>query len=264
MSCPRTQDSRLAAERGFTLVELVIGMALTTVISLAAFGFLRFVTSDASRTTERVHVDQVARTTLERIMLELHSTCVTPSIAPIKPESTENVIKFVSESGEESAYSVVHKHEIIFSSAEGTLTEKVYASVPPPTGKAAPEYTFKETPSSTVLLLKGIKQSESSEGTKIPIFQYFRYYKEGDTTPEGSKTFNYGELNPTRMSATALKSESQKISKVTVSFTVTPEGKEGVSFNHDRPVPLEDSAVFRLAPSSEATSNTNLPCAPES
>ena len=46
---------------------------------------------------------------------------------------------------------------------------------------------------------------------------------------------------------------------MTVSFTLAPEGKESVSFNDDRPVALEDSAVLRLAPSSEKP-RPNLPC----
>ena len=43
-----------------------------------------------------------------------------------------------------------------------------------------------------------------------------------------------------------------------MSFTLAPEGKENVAFNHDRPVALTDSATFRLAPASETYDN--LPC----
>jgi prepilin-type N-terminal cleavage/methylation domain-containing protein len=247
----RFRAARLRGEHGFTMIELVIAMALTVVISAAAFSFLEFATGDATRITERVHIDQTARVALERIMLELHSACVAPSIVPIKEKSTENVLKFVSESGKESTFSTVHEHELIFTeptaSKRGTLVEKTYVS----TGGTSPNYTFSTTPSSTTLLVTGVEKSE-----KTPVFQYFRYYKDGD--PEAV----YGQIDPNRISQASLSKEaSEGVAKVTLTFTVAPEGKELATFNHDRPVALEDSAVFRLAPASE--SSDNVPCSPQ-
>ena len=266
MKPPQTSSQpSLASELGFTMVELLVAISMGIVISLAAFSFLGFATSDVSRINERVHIDQTARTTLENVMLELHSACVTPSVVPILPASTSASIKFISEAGTGSALSSVHEHEIVFEPAKGNvkgkLVENTYLNVPPPTGGEAPEYTFPTTVTTTKKLLTGVVESESG-GKKIPIFQYYRYYQAGDTIPTGHTTLPYGELYPKALSATELAKEAtvKKVVKVTMSFTLTPESTELATFNHDRPVPLEDSVVFRLAPAAESSSN--LPCSP--
>jgi type II secretory pathway pseudopilin PulG len=258
MSPLPTQPGHMRDEHGFTLMELLVSMVMMMVLILATFSFLQFTTEDASHITERVHVDQAGRTALERIMLELHSACVTTPVVPIQEKSTEKVIKFTSQSGKESAFATVDEREIIYTAAsgskEGTLEEKIY----PSTGAEKEGiYPFSTTASSTTKLLTGVEQTEYS-GAKTPVFQYYRYYKTGDTIPVGDSTLPYGELNPTPITGTLSKEEAEKTTKVTVSFTLAPEGKEGVAFNHDRPVALTDSAVLRLAPSSETYDN--LPC----
>jgi prepilin-type N-terminal cleavage/methylation domain-containing protein len=245
-------------EQGYTLVELLIAMALGLIVSLAAFSILEFTGSDVSRINNRAHVDQTGRVALEKIMLELHSACVAVTINPILPGSNENELKFISETSPlntnkepVSSLSTVRMHKIIYNKAEGTLTEKSWPST---AASVSPEYKFIEEAATEkkTKLLTGVKQTEST-----PIFQYYRYYQEGDT---GVKL---GQLNPSPMTAEALKkeTESEKVAKVTASLTLAPEGKEGAFAKGDQPVALEDSAIFRLTPSSEAAGNTNLPCA---
>jgi prepilin-type N-terminal cleavage/methylation domain-containing protein len=257
----RTAPRSLSGEHGYTLIELVVAMALGLVVSLAAFAFLQFSTSSVSRITERVHVDQTGRTALERMVLRLHSACVSPGVAPIQVKSNETTIKFLSEGGTESAFAHVHMHEITYTppsgETKGKLTESIYASTSEP-----PEYKFEKTAQSTTTLLTGVKQS-TFEGASIPVFRYYRYYHTGDTPPAEHATVPLGELNPKALSKAEMENEKETkdVAKVTIAFTLAPEGKETATFNHDRPVPLEDSIVFRVAPSSETA--INLPCSPE-
>ncbi len=257
----------LREERGFTLIELLVAMSLGILVSGIALSLLNFTTADVTRITERVHADQTGRVALEKLMLALHSSCLTAKSDPIKPESTTSKLRFVSETSAENehgepsaALSTIKLHEIIYTAGsgkiEGTLTEKSWTSkgVPP-----AYEFNEKETPT-TRTLLTGIEQTENAKKEILPVFRYYRYYRETD-----SKAV-LGELDPTPVVSGSEKlkeSEALGIAKVNVNFTALPEGKENrinTGLGGGRPVALEDSAILRLSPSSEE-SGSNLPCA---
>jgi prepilin-type N-terminal cleavage/methylation domain-containing protein len=269
-------DSRIAAlrsDRGFTLIELLVSMLIGLVVSLAAFAMLEFTTSDVSRITSRAHVDQTGRVALEKIMLQLHSACVAVSVTPIHEGSNAENIKFISETsplnGQSepvpvSSLSTVRLHEIVYNSTERTLTEKSYLNTGPET--AAGNYPFAKTASSTTKLLTGVKQTENSKKEFIPIFQYYRYYEKGDKGPKGETEPPYGELNPNALTGAGTpkeltETEAESVAKVTVSFTLAPEGHESIIAKGGQPIALEDSASFRLASPSEASTKPNGPCA---
>jgi prepilin-type N-terminal cleavage/methylation domain-containing protein len=258
----RTPIHPLRDEQGFTLIELLVSMIIGLVVCLAAFSILQFTTEDVSLTTERAHVTQTARIGLEKIMLELHSTCVDGEgfYHPIKAGSSGSELAFISETSPlnsenqpTSSLSKVHLHKIIFNEAKETLVEKSWTS-----HGEAPKYEFKETETPTeVTLLKNVKKTGST-----PIFQYYRYYQVGDTIPNGHTTIPYGVLYPEALGTTTslTEVEAEKVAKVTVAFTLAPESKESVFAKGYRPVNLEDSAVFSLEPSSENASDPNFPC----
>jgi prepilin-type N-terminal cleavage/methylation domain-containing protein len=256
---PHIGRERWRAQHGYTLMEVLIAMVIGVIVSLAAFSFLDFTSADVSRITERVHVTQTGRTAFEKIMLQLHSVCVAGEVNPIQEASGENVISFVSQYGTEASFPTVEQHVITYTPAsgpsEGTLTEKTFKST---SAESAGNYQFSTTPASSTPLLTGVRRTVR-EGKEVPIFQYFRYYRKGDKGPKGETEPPYGEIDPTPVMG-ELKKEAENIVKVTVSFTVTPTGKESATFNQDRPVAFEDSAVFRLAPPSSAAEHINSPC----
>ena len=67
----------LRDEHGFTLIELLVAMSLGILVSGIALSLLNFTTADVTRITERVHADQTGRVALEKLMLALHSSCLT-------------------------------------------------------------------------------------------------------------------------------------------------------------------------------------------
>jgi prepilin-type N-terminal cleavage/methylation domain-containing protein len=257
----------LRDERGFTLIELLVAMSLGIIVSGVALSLLNFTTADVTRITERVHADQTGRVALEKLMLALHSSCLTAKSDPIKPESTTSKLRFVSETSAENEYGepsaalpTIKLHEVTYmpgsGKTEGTLIEKSWTSKGVP-----PNYEFneKETPT-TRTLLTGIEQTENAKKEILPVFRYYRYYRESD-----SKAV-LGELDPTPVVSGSEKlkeSEALDVAKVSVNFTALPEGKENkinTELGGGRPVALEDSAILRLSTSSEASSS-NLPCA---
>ncbi|HZL48165.1 MAG TPA: prepilin-type N-terminal cleavage/methylation domain-containing protein [Solirubrobacteraceae bacterium] len=257
MSSADTFGIRLRGEHGYTLIELLVAMALGLIVSLAAFSLLEFTSSDVSRITGRVHVDQTGRVALEKIMLQLHSACVVQSVVPIQASSTAEKLRFISETSPlntknepTSSLSTVRLHEIAYSKAKGTLVEESWPST---SASKPPEYKFNELEPTKRTLLTSVEQTEA-----VPIFQYYRYWKEGDTGFQASE--DAGKLNPTSITAPFTEAEAKTIAKVTVNFTLAPEGHESSFAKGDRPVALEDSAIFRLAPSSEETGESNFPC----
>lgn len=258
---PRRSPANLADESGYTLIELLVSIVIGMIVILGAFAFLQFTSEDVARTTDRVHVDQTGRTQLERLMLELQSSCVAPSVTPIQVKSSSTVLRFISGTGSESSLKTVYLREVVYKpesgGTQGTLTETAYPSTS--TANNNGEYKFSGS-GTTTILMKGIRQTKEVEKGEAlrPIFQYFRYYQSTDAKPE------YGSLNETAVS-TAKPFETEKevenLTKVTVSFTLAPEGKEANTFAKDRPVAFEDSTVFRLASPSEAPNNPNQPCA---
>jgi prepilin-type N-terminal cleavage/methylation domain-containing protein len=266
MHMTQAHDSRRPAcvrdEHGFTLIEMLVSMLVATVITGAAFSFLIFTTEDVAHVTARVGVDQSGRVALQQMISELSSGCIAPNAQPIVSGSSASTLIFESEGGEQAAFPTVEKHEIIFtkgtSTTEGTLIEKAYVSTGTKevAGKTTHEYS--STPTTKKLLLKGISQTKYGSEEATPIFRYYRYYHEGDSPPAGDATVPYGEVDSTPVANPS--TEAANITKVTIAFTLAPEGKEVISFNHDRPVALEDSALFRLEPSSETPTVKNLPC----
>lgn len=256
--------ARLRSEdTGYTLIELLVSMVIGMIVIAGAFSFLQFTSEDVARTTDRIHVDQVGRTQLERLMLELQSSCTAPSVTPIQVKSSSTVLRFISGTGSESSVKTVYLREVVYTkesgSTQGTLVETAYPNTS--TVNSNGEYKFSAT-GTTTTLMKGIRQTkEVKSETPRPIFQYFRYYQKTDPEPK------YGSLNETAVS-TAKPFETEKevenLTKVTISFTLAPEGKEANTFGKDRPVAFEDSALFRLASPSEAPNNPNQPCANQS
>ncbi len=238
---------RLRDERGFTLIELLVAMIASVVVSAAALSILNISMGQTSRITDRVSADQRGRTAMEKIMLELHSSCVAPKTTPVEPGSEENKLLIVSDTGSEPSFATVTLHKIYLE--EEKVKEKyklVDASYQNTGAKQAPEWEFSGTASETQTLLTGVSRSINRETKKaIPIFQYYKY--------EGSKlseTPILGELEGKEAEATAA---------ITVSFAAAPSSERADKREGERSVNLSDTAVLRFSPAS--TSGANFPCA---
>jgi len=230
---------RLYDQRGFTLIELLVAMIAGLVVSFAAFAILNTSLSQSTRIADRTSADQRGRLAMEKIMLELHSSCIAAEVTPVEPKSTENKLRIISKTGAEAAFATVELHEIAFTEPEpgkGKLTDTSYTN----TGeKPAPNWAFSATPTRTQTLLTGVTKSSST-----PIFQYFKY--------EGSK------LSTTPLSGELEEKTAGEVAAITVSFTTAPESGTVGKVPGDRTVDLTDTAVLRFSPAS--STETNLSC----
>jgi len=237
---------RLRDERGFTLVELLVATMTGLIVSFAAFAILDVSLSQSTRIADRVSADQRGRIAMEKIMLELHSSCVAPKTTPVEPNSTANELLIVSERGNQAAFSEVTEHKIYLKEEKPGKYKLIDEWFPNTQGKPAPEWVFSSTASKTETLLTGVSRSINTTTKKeIPVFQYYKY--------ESSK------LSETPLETPLSEKEAEATAAITVSFTAAPESGTVGKIEGDRTVNLSDTAVLRFSPASP--SGSNFPCA---
>lgn len=226
-----------SAEHGFTLVEMLVAMVSGMVVILATLSVLDISISQSSRITERVDANQRGRLAMEKILLELHSSCIADPFTPVQPESTDTKLRFISQTGNEASFTTVTRHEIALNTGTGQLNDTIYVSNP----VEGTTMTFPATPTRTEVLLTGVSQSK--EGAKVlPVFSYYKYAG--------------GNLSTTEETIPLSKEDAEATAEVTVAFTVAPSSGRTAA---DRTVDLTNTAVLRYDPASAGGSNT--PCA---
>jgi prepilin-type N-terminal cleavage/methylation domain-containing protein len=239
--------SRLRDERGFTLIELLVALITSVVVSGAALSILNISMGQTSRIADRVSANQRGRIAMEKIMLELHSSCVAPKTTPVEPGSEENKVLIVSDTGSEPSFATVELHKIYLEEEKEKEKYKLVDASYLNTGaKQAPEWEFSGIASNTQTLLTGVSRSINRETKKaIPVFQYYKY--------EGSK------LSETPLSGELKEPLASEVAAITVSFTTAPSSKAKDKREGERSVNLSDTAVLRFSPAT--TSGVNFPCA---
>ncbi len=237
----------MRSERGFTLVELLVAMAVSIVVLMGILTLLEVTTRSNARIATRVQVNQLARTTLQRLMDELHSTCVAPNVLPVVAASNGytsdgNNLIFLQQTG--SAVSPTPDEHIV-SLSGGTLTERVYKVSATDPG-AAPNWNFQTTPASTTQLLTNVGAAQVGGSSQtVPPFQYFAY--DGAT------------LSSTPLATPLNATDAARTVALTASFSVAPASNGARDQN--AAVSVSDSVVLRLSPASEAATEVNPPCA---
>ena len=127
-----SRDRSIASERGITMVEMMVSVALGMIVILGIFALTEVAIRSSARTAARVDADQRARPVLQRLIDELHSTCIGPEAGPILAGSDDNEISFLHQTG--SAVGPTPDRRVVTLTGS-TLSESVY----PSTGGEAPE-----------------------------------------------------------------------------------------------------------------------------
>lgn len=236
----------LHGEHGFTLVEMLVAMVTGMVVILATLSILDISISQSSRISERVDADQRGRLAMEKILLELHSSCIASGVIAVEQGSTPTSIRFISQTGPEAFFTSVTRHVISLNTETGNLTDASYLSTNT-ASELGTSWKFAEAPTSTQTLLTGVTQ-QSLEGTTVPLFKYFQY--------EG------GNLSATPLNTPLSLVDAENAVEVTVSFRVAPSFTAyhaSAGTQTDRGVDLSNSVVLRFDPAS--ATGGNEPCA---
>ncbi len=235
-------------ERGLTLIEMLVAVVSGVVVMMALFAIMDFSINQSGRIADKVDADQQGRIALEKIALEMHSSCIAASVTPVQPGSDDKSIQFISVPGSQAYHATAELHYIHVTESN-ELVDDTYQS----NGGEPPAWTFppvSSEPSAHQVLLNSVSQTQTGEpASTVPIFNYYRYYTSTDKAPV------LGEINPTPMGPELNESEAQSTAEVTVSFTANPTSGNTAA---NRSANLSDSILLRFNPTA-ATSN-NAAC----
>ena len=209
-------------ERGFTLVELLVGIAAGMVVASALFTILDVTLHQTTRTFSRVDATQRARTALDAIENEMHSACVQNKVVPIIEGSSASSVSFWSQYGNGVTLTPV-KHKISFNANDHTLKDDTY----PVIGGTSPDWLASSTASQTDTLLTNVDQSGST-----PVFQYF-------------STDNSGQVPQTALPLS--NDDVQDTTEVRMTLVVRPAGGSNEDTNLT-PNTVTNSVLLRLTP----------------
>jgi len=210
----------LSAHGGFTLIETLVGMISAIIVTGALFAILIISLHQTARVSGHVQATQLGRTTMTRMIDELHTACISREFTPIQEGSSESKLIFISGVGAEAVLTKAYKREITYSPTEHTLVETTRAS----TGGEWPLFTSWESPGKTTRIGEYISQSESGEKA-TPVFQYYKY------ATSTSSTSAVTTLSSTPLEAAAPaglnETHAKEAAAVLITYTAgAPQGKQ--------------------------------------
>lgn len=251
-------------QHGFTLIEVLIAMLTSVVVTGALFAILIVTLHQTSRITDRVQASQLGRTAMTKVVDELHSACLSREYAPVREKSTPSELRFATGYSEKAVieYKEASEHRILWNGTypgAGTLVDKTFNST---SSSTWPKFVFEATatPTSGVRLAENIyAQSVENKLTKVvtavPIFQYYKY---SETASTGTATTPAGTLEAVEPPEKGFKAEEAKeIAAVQISLSQAPSDN---NLKLSRSVEFASLVTFAFAaPNSEATI-TDGPC----
>lgn len=220
---------------GFTLIELLTGMLVGAIVIATLFALIGVTARSSARTTDRVVANQRARPVMDRIIDELHSSCLRPDAPPIQAGSGDYQMSFLHKTG--SAVAPVPDKRVITLSG-GAISESLYTS----SGGTPPAWTFNTSPASTEQLLSDVGTAKI-DNQPVPMFRYY-------TTANG--TISSTPL-PTPLSA----ADAARTVKVTVAFTASKNSAN--TTDPENAIVITDSAVLSFSPTG-AAATVGAPC----
>lgn len=236
--------SRLASLRksdGFTLMELVVAMALGMIVLLAAFTVIdrSFFTSKAI--ADRQDSLQRGRITLEQMTRQLRSmVCVNTTNAVTAAD--DNSISFYTYLGDPTNAGTQNPEWHSLSFASGTITEQDYKVT-----STSPSIVVASSPYRTTKLTNVSLAKDPSSGAQLPLFRYYKY----DPAQRGT-----GAL--IQLSTPVSSTDQGVLADIKVSFVVTPIGRSSAT---PQSTTYADDVLWR---SPDPDNPATVPCAPNS
>ena len=199
--------TRLRRESGFTIIELIVAMTISTMTVLAVFAILDTTVKQSNAVAGRVNATQRGRIAMDTITRQLRSQVCYSAVVPALVSATDDAVRFHVDLSDGSQ--PIEQRELAFDLAAKTLTERTWA------GSGAP-LTF-PTVTRTRQVLGDVVRAQDRFGATIPIFRYYAY----DTaTPP----------RPALRLATPLNAlDLARVAKIEVGFRTLPPGTKSTA-----------------------------------
>jgi prepilin-type N-terminal cleavage/methylation domain-containing protein len=238
----------LRSESGYTLIELMIATVLGLIVATATLAIVISSVHLTASTSDRVDATQEGRIAMQKITQALESSCVSPALPPILPNTVDpaNTVSSVSDANDVWFYSslsdgaTINPNLVGVSLSGGSLVMKTYAYSP--TSGSAPNWAFSTTPTNFTLLPYATNATTSA-GATLPVFAYYGYDSNDNLDTN---------LDPSGGLLTA--ATAATVAEVVINYQAMPSDGDtaahlGSSFS--------DSVVLRLTPASGAST---VPC----
>jgi prepilin-type N-terminal cleavage/methylation domain-containing protein len=166
--------TRLADERGMTLIEMLVAMTIGLLISLAAFGLIDFTMKRSGEISSRVDADQRGRLAMDVITRQLRSqVCLPSGTVPMYnaagvPTDASNASFFVDLTSDSDASVAPELHTLAYDATNKRIVETDRTAKFGADPTVDPKYTA--TPKTRVLLTD-VRQIPGTPAT--PIFTYY-------------------------------------------------------------------------------------------
>jgi Tfp pilus assembly protein PilW len=256
----KTNASGIGDDRGYTLIEMLVGMLVGIVVAGALFAILEVSLHQTTLITDKVQANQLGRTAMTRVVNELHSACLSPGFKPIKEKSSETELRFTNGYSSEAvipnaneakvAGTGTFEHQIVWTSATSTLIDYTYKSTSGEGSESKfPEITSNHanaTPTSGVLLASHVTQIPS-----IPIFQYYKYA----TASTSSSSTPIGTL--VALTSPLTTASAEEAASVLISFRVAPADSK---VEHNQYIDVSNQATFAFSAPNAETPIVDSPC----
>jgi hypothetical protein len=245
-------------ERGFTLIETLVATLTGLIVTAALFAILEVSLQQTARLTDVAQASQLGRTTMTRVIDELHSACIAPEFKPVQEGSNSKELIFVNAYSENAEITSAREDKIVWNETAKTLTDYTRLSS---SESVWPSFKFTAAyPTAGTLIGTGVTQSENSKKELLPIFTYYSY-AESPSTSTSSALTTLNESEP--LTGTLTKEGSEEAASVAINFKTAPASGAGAG---SAKIQAESASEFSSqvtfafsAPSSEATI-TDGPC----
>ncbi len=162
----------MSDQRGHTLMEMLMALALSAVITLAVLTVISGMSRAGARVDDRSEATRAGRAAMQRITTVLRSqVCLGPGLPAVLAAHGTSVT-FYSDRGAQPF--APEKHRLTFVPASGQIVEEIWLT----NGGTAPAFTFPVAPSRTNVLAANLQALPG-----VPVFRYYAFTGAVPATP---------------------------------------------------------------------------------